>query len=72
MTKSGMRQGAPYRIATKTFAATSRWQTYILIAVLGLLVTVLGSGHGGSRIVRAGGGAAQNTIAVVTAAKHQW
>jgi serine/threonine protein kinase/tetratricopeptide (TPR) repeat protein len=68
LTRSGMRRPAlPYRIATNTFAATSRWQTYILIGVAALLVTVLAAvgawwfkaRHG------AGGGAAKNTIAVL-------
>ncbi|MBI3474409.1 MAG: protein kinase [Acidobacteria bacterium] len=68
LTKSGLRRPAlPYRIATNTFAATSKWQTYILIAVAGLLVTVLtavGAWWFKSR-PGAGGGAAKNTIAVL-------
>jgi serine/threonine protein kinase/tetratricopeptide (TPR) repeat protein len=68
LTRSSMRRPAlPYRIATNTFAATSRWQTYILIGVVGLLVTVLAAVGAWWFKNRpgAGGGAAQNTIAVL-------
>jgi serine/threonine protein kinase/tetratricopeptide (TPR) repeat protein len=68
LTRSGMRRPAlPYRIATNTFAATSRWQTYILIGVLALLVTVLAAVGAWWYKARpgVGGGAAKNTIAVL-------
>jgi TolB-like protein len=68
LTRSSMRRPAlPYRIATNTFAATSRWQTYILIGVVGLLVTVLAAVGAWWFKNRSGvgGGAAQNTIAVL-------
>ncbi len=68
LTKSGLRRPAlPYRIATTTFAATSRWQTYILIGVVGLLLTVLAALGAWWFKMRpgAGGGAAPNTIAVL-------
>jgi serine/threonine protein kinase/tetratricopeptide (TPR) repeat protein len=68
LTKSGMRRPAlPYRIATNTFAASSRWHTYILLGVVALLVTVLAAVGAWWFKQRAatGGGAAKNTIAVL-------
>jgi eukaryotic-like serine/threonine-protein kinase len=42
MTKSGMRRPAlPYRIATTTFQATSKWSNYLLFGVSAILLTVL-------------------------------
>ncbi len=42
LTKSGFRRPVlPYRIATTTFQATTKWSTYILLAVSALLLTVL-------------------------------
>jgi serine/threonine protein kinase len=42
LTKSGMRRPAlPYRIATSTFQATSKFSTYILIGLCAVLCTVL-------------------------------
>ena len=42
LTKSGARRPAlPYRIATTTFQATSKFSTYILVGVSALLLTVL-------------------------------
>src|SRR5580700_5659315 len=42
MTKSGMRRPVlPYRIATSTFQATSKFSTYLLLGVSALVVTVL-------------------------------
>jgi len=42
LTASGkMRSPFPYRIATTTFQTTSRWQTYLLLAVSAVLVMVL-------------------------------
>ena len=43
LTKSGrMRPPLPYRIGTKTFETSNRWQTYLLIGVTTLLVATLG------------------------------
>jgi serine/threonine protein kinase/tetratricopeptide (TPR) repeat protein len=36
-----LRSPFPYRISTSTFQSTSRWQTYLLLAVSGLLIMVL-------------------------------
>lgn len=58
----------PYRIATSTFRATTKWSTYILLGVCALLLTVLAAGgawwykHRGAI---AAGGTAKNTIAVL-------
>ena len=42
LTSSGrLRAAFPYRIATSTFQSTSRWQTYLLVAVSAVLVMVL-------------------------------
>ncbi len=42
LTSSGrLRAAFPYRIATSTFQSTSRWQTYLLMAVSAVLVMVL-------------------------------
>ena len=42
LTSSGrLRSPFPYRIATSTFESTSRWQTYLLLAVSGVLIMVL-------------------------------
>jgi len=61
------RPALPYRIATNTFAATSRWQAYILVGVVALLVTVLAAVGAWWFKQRAatGGAAAKNTIAVL-------
>jgi adenylate cyclase len=68
MTKSGARRPAlPYRIATTTFQATSRFSTYLLIAVSAVLLTVLiaiGAWWFKQRQL-AEGGAPKNTIAVL-------
>src|SRR5713101_6695037 len=68
LTKTGMRRPAlPYRIATNTFAATSKWHTYILLGVVALLVTVLAAV--GAWVFKqrkvASAAAAKNTIAVL-------
>jgi serine/threonine protein kinase/tetratricopeptide (TPR) repeat protein len=68
LTTSGrMRSPFPYRIATSTFQASSKLQTYLLLAVSAVLVMVLTLAglwwfkhRQGS-----GGGAAKNTIAVL-------
>src|SRR5271166_4053373 len=42
LTSSGrIRSPFPYRIATGTFESTSRWQTYLLVAVSAVLIMVL-------------------------------
>jgi eukaryotic-like serine/threonine-protein kinase len=68
MTKSGMRRPMlPYRIATSTFQATTRWSTYILLVLTAVLLTaVVAMGawwfkHRGQMA----GGAPKNTIAVL-------
>src|SRR5207237_4394356 len=68
LTRTGMRRAAlPYRIATNTFAATSKWHSYILLGVVALLVTVLAAV--GAWIFKqrqvASATAAKNTIAVL-------
>src|ERR1700690_2296773 len=68
MTKSGLRRPMlPYRLATTTFQATTRWSTYILLGVTALLLTaLLAMGawwykHRGAMTA----GAPKNTIAVL-------
>src|SRR5271157_4492011 len=69
LTKSGARRPVlPYRIATSTFQATTKWSTYILLAVCAVLLTVLvamGAWWYKHRGAIASGGAAKNTIAVL-------
>jgi len=67
MTKSRLRAVLPYRIATTTFRASTRWSTYILLGVSLVLLTVLlavGAWWFKHRGVISGG-AAKNTIAVL-------
>ncbi|MGD0790874.1 MAG: protein kinase [Terriglobales bacterium] len=68
LTKTGARRPAlPYRIATTTFQATSKFSTYLLLGVSALLLTVLfavGAWWFKQRQM-AGGGAPKNTIAVL-------
>jgi serine/threonine protein kinase/tetratricopeptide (TPR) repeat protein len=68
LTRSNARRSVlPYRIATTTFQATSKFSTYILIGVSALLLTVLvavGAWWFKQREI-AGGGAPKNTIAVL-------
>ena len=68
LTKSGLRRPVlPYRIATTTFQATTKWSTYILLGLCAVLLTVLVSvgawwfKHRGAMSA----GAAKNTIAVL-------
>ncbi len=68
MTKSGHRRPMlPYRLATTTFQATTKWSTYILLGITALLLTaVVAMGawwykHRGQMA----GGASKNTIAVL-------
>ena len=68
LTKSGARRPVlPYRIATSTFQATSKFSTYILLGVSALLLTVLvavGAWWFKQRQM-AGSAAPKNTIAVL-------
>jgi eukaryotic-like serine/threonine-protein kinase len=68
MTKSGMRRPVlPYRIATSTFQATSKFSSYLLLGVSALLLTVLvavGAWWLKERRL-AGAAAPKNTIAVL-------
>ena len=68
LTTSGrMRSPFPYRISTSTFQTTSRWQTYLLLAVsavLAMVLTLAGLWWFKHR-QNAGGGPAKNTIAVL-------
>ncbi len=68
LTKSGFRRPVlPYRIATTTFQATTKWSTYILLAVSALLLTILiavGAWWFKQRDAITAG-AARNTIAVL-------
>jgi len=68
LTRTGRtRRALPYRIATTTFQATTKWSTYVLLAVCALLLTMLVAvgawwfKHRGAM----SGGAARNTIAVL-------
>ena len=68
LTKTGARRPAlPYRLATTTFQAGSKKQTYILLGIIVLLVTLLipvGAWWFKHR-AGMGGGAAKNTVAVL-------
>ena len=67
LTKSGARRPAlPYRIATNTFQTSNKHQTYLLLAVTALLVTVLAAvGAWWFKHRPGAGGAPKNTIAVL-------
>lgn len=67
VTRSGRKPALPYRIATTTFQATTRWSTYILLGVSALLLTVLVAVGTWSFKHRGAitGGAPKNTIAVL-------
>ncbi|MBZ5656636.1 MAG: protein kinase [Acidobacteriia bacterium] len=68
LTKTGAKRPAlPYRLATTTFQTASKKQTYILLGIILLLVTILipvGAWWFKHR-PGAGGGAAKNTVAVL-------
>ena len=67
LTRTGARRPAlPYRLATTTFRSSSRFSTYLLLGVSGLLLTVLVAvGAWWFKQHQAGGGAPKNTIAVL-------
>jgi eukaryotic-like serine/threonine-protein kinase len=67
LTNSGrLRAAFPYRISTSTFETTSRWQTYLLVAVSAVLIMVLTLAGLWWFKHRPGAlGAAKNTIAVL-------
>jgi len=66
LTQSGKLQSAfPYRIATSTFQTTSRWQTYLLLAMSGVLAMVLTLAGMWWLKHRPGAIGARNTIAVL-------
>ncbi|MGB9073045.1 MAG: protein kinase [Terriglobales bacterium] len=67
LTKTGARRPAlPYRIATNTFQTSNKHQTYLLLAVTALLVTVLAAvGAWWFKHRPGAGGAPKNTIAVL-------
>jgi len=67
LTRSGLRRPRlPYRLATTTFQASSRFSTYLLLGVSALLLTVLVAiGAWWFKQREAGGGAPKNTLAVL-------
>ncbi|MGA8308978.1 MAG: serine/threonine-protein kinase, partial [Terriglobales bacterium] len=68
LTRTGARESSPLRVAaTKSFQATSKSQTYILLGVSALLLTVLVAGGAWwlKHRAAAGAGANKNTIAVL-------
>jgi serine/threonine protein kinase len=66
LTASGrLRPAFPYRIATSTFQTTSRWQTYLLLAVSAVLLMVLTLAGLWWFKHRSGAAGARNTIAVL-------
>ena len=67
LTKTGPSEKLPFRMVTETFQSPGKRQTYLLLAMTGLLVTVLASVGAWWFKHRAGGagGAAKNTVAVL-------
>jgi serine/threonine protein kinase len=66
ITASGrLRNAFPYRIATNTFQTSSRWQTYLLIAMSGVLIMVLTVAGLWWFKHRSGAAEPKNTIAVM-------
>jgi len=67
LTRTGTRRPRlPYRLATTTFRTSSKFSTYLLLGVSGLLLTVLVAvGAVWFKQRQAGGGAPRNTIAVL-------
>ncbi len=60
-----LRNAFPYRISTSTFQTTSRWQTYLLIGMSGVLIMVLTVGGLWWYKHRPGAAEPKNTIAVM-------
>jgi len=60
-----IRSPFPYRIATSTFQTTSRWQTYLLVAMSAVLIMVLTLAGLWWFKHRAGASGPKNTIAVL-------
>src|SRR2546425_5670812 len=71
LTKTGRREGLPYRIVTDTFQTSSKPQKYLLLTVTALLITVLVAvgGWWGKHRMGGGGGGSTKTIAVVSLPK---
>jgi serine/threonine protein kinase len=66
ITASGrLRNAFPYRISTSTFQTTSRWQTYLLIAVSAVLIMILTVAGLWWFKHRSGASGPKNTIAVL-------
>ncbi|OLC98386.1 MAG: hypothetical protein AUH86_05210 [Acidobacteria bacterium 13_1_40CM_4_58_4] len=67
LTKTGPSEKFPFRMVTETFQSPGKRQTYLLLAMTGLLVTVLASVGAWWVKHRAGGagGGAKNTVAVL-------
>jgi eukaryotic-like serine/threonine-protein kinase len=66
LTRTGLRETSPLRLASKTFQSSSKPQSYLLIAVTALLLTVLAAVGAWFLKHRAGGlEAAKNAIAVL-------
>ena len=66
ITASGrIRSPFPYRISTSTFQTTSRWQTYLLLAMSGVLIMVLTLAGMWWYKHRPGAAGPKNTIAVL-------
>src|SRR3989441_9114847 len=68
LTKTGRREGLPYRIVTDTFQTSSKPQKYLLLTVTALLITVLVAvgGWGGKHRMGGGGGGSTKNIPVVS------
>src|SRR5947207_7023437 len=65
LTKTGRREGLPYRIVTDTFQTSSKPQRYLLLAVTALLITVLVSvGAWWVKHRMGGAGVAQRTLSL--------
>src|SRR3989442_11215648 len=71
LTKTGRREGLPYRIVTDTFQTSSKPQKYLLLTVTALLITVLVAvgGWGGKHRIGGGGGGPTNNNPVVSLPK---
>lgn len=67
LTRTGVRESAPMRVVTKTFQTPGKRQSYLLLAVTGLLIAVLAAG--GTWFIKhrdgLAGKASKNAIAVL-------